>query len=132
MDPISKLTRLLEALRLQQGSARTTRSGRATAAGDAAGSETQSNAAGLLSAKLNLEQLNRRIGERINQLAPEERNGDKAVEQFVDSVLAWEFGEDLADSATLSRYSKKVRAAIKSNSRLSGEFEQFLKSLTRA
>jgi hypothetical protein len=127
MDPINKLTRLLEALRLQQSRSGEVRSEKSATATDAARTASQSSSA--VPVKLSLEQLNRRIGERISKLAPDERHGDRALQQFVDSVLAWEFGEDFLDSDAFTQYSKKVSAAIRSDSRLSGEFKLFLKSL---
>ena len=129
MDPISKLSRLLEALRLQQSRGRGIQLKYGTTATDAASSTSGSESSATLQSKLSLEQLNRRIGERISQLAPEERHGDKALQQFVDSILAWEFGEDILDSDAFMQYSKKVSDAIRSDSRLSGEFRLFLKKL---
>lgn len=125
MDPISKLTRLLEALRLQQ-------TGSNRAKNTKASSETKhsvfpSESTRELPKKLNLDQLNRRICERISRLVPEERQSDKAVQLFVDSVLAWEFGEEILHTDSFSKYSEKVRVAIKSDNKLNLEFKMLLK-----
>jgi hypothetical protein len=131
MDPVSKLTRLLEALRLQQTG--TKRSNKSTATTDTKRSALQTDSAGIFSNKKpDIDQLNRRISERINRLPPEDQESDKAVQIFIDSVLAWEFGEELLQSDSFSRYSKQIRVAINSDSKLNLEFKLLLKSLTQA
>ncbi|MGD8914937.1 MAG: hypothetical protein PVJ68_19710 [Candidatus Thiodiazotropha sp.] len=130
MDPVNKLTRLLEALRLQQTGSK--RSNKTTTTTSSKGSASQIDNVGKYSKKANLDQLNRRISERINRLPAEDRESDKAVQTFIDSVLAWEFGEELLQSDSFSRYSKQIRAAINSDSQLKLEFKLLLKSLIRA
>ncbi len=129
MDPVSKLTRLLEALRLQQTTSKHT--SKAAATSDSKRSASQTDKSTLLPQKQSLDQLHKRISERINRLPPEHREGDKAVQLFIDSVLAWEFGEDLLQSDSFSRYSKQIRAAIDSNSKLDQEFKLLVKSLSQ-
>lgn len=130
MDPVSKLTRLLEALRLQQTGNK--RSNKATATTEAKCSAPQKESTGAFPTKLSIDQLNLRISERIRRLPPVDREGDKAVQLFVDSVLAWEFGEELLESGSFLRYSKQIRAAISSNNELEHEFKLLLKSLIQA
>jgi hypothetical protein len=132
MDPISKLNRLLEALRLQQASSGKAGSKRTESVNPLKHAASHSKRSGELPAKLSLEQLNRRISERINQLPPEEKSSDKAVQLFIDSVLAWEFGEGLLGSSSFTRYSNKIRTAINSDSNLSYEFKQLLNSLSES
>ncbi|MEW8041049.1 MAG: hypothetical protein AB2777_16030 [Candidatus Thiodiazotropha endolucinida] len=128
MDPVSKLTRLLEALRLQQ--ARNKRTNKATATTDTKHSASQVESNGELPKKLSLDQLKLRITERINRLPPEERGGDKAVQLFINTVLAWEFGDELLQSDSFSKYSKQIRMAINSDSKLNYEFNHLIKSLS--
>lgn len=127
MDPVSKISRLLAALRLQQTGSK--RSNRPTSTTDTARYATNTEINGLFSEKLSLDQLNRRISERVNRLPPEDRESDKAIQLFVDSILAWEFGEELLHSSSFSRYSKEIRAVINSDSKLNHEFKLLLKSL---
>ncbi|WP_316364190.1 hypothetical protein [Candidatus Thiodiazotropha sp. CDECU1] len=127
MDPVSKLTRLLEALRLQQTGSN--RANKATASIGTKRSLAQKKNARYIPEKPGLDQLSRRISERINRLPQEERESDKAVQLFIDSVLAWEFGEDLLDSGSFLKYSKQISAAIHNDSKLNLEFKLLLKSL---
>jgi hypothetical protein len=131
MDPINKLTKLLEVLRLQQTNAGSATSKKLASAPGVKQANPHSASAGKIPAKLNLNQLSRRIAERINRLPLEDRQSSKkAVHIFVDSVLAWEFGEDILDTDSFSRYSTKVRETINSNTELTREFNLFIKSLS--
>jgi hypothetical protein len=130
MDPVSKLTRLLEALRLQQTGSK--RSNQTTVTTDARRSTSQTEKTHISQEKSSLDQLNRRISERISRLPPEDRESDKAVQLFVDAVLAWEFGDELLESSSFSRYSKQIRAAIKSDKNLNHDFQLLLKSLLQS
>ena len=125
MDPINKLTRLLETLRLQQSATGKTRSHKPESTDRAKQSEKRVQ----YSSKRSLEQLSQRIGERINRLAPNERQGDKGTQVFIDSILAWEFGEELLQSESFSRYSNKIQEAIRSDDRLNNELKKLLESL---
>ncbi|MEJ2611194.1 MAG: hypothetical protein P8179_14200 [Candidatus Thiodiazotropha sp.] len=131
MDSISKLTRLLEALRLQQASSGSTGATKAGTTSAVKSSAPQAQNSGEIPTKVDLDQLNRRIGERINRLPPDERQGNKAVQLFIDSVLAWEFGEELLQSESFSRYSRKIQEAIKNDTRLHHEFKVLIELLTR-
>ncbi|MES9851119.1 MAG: hypothetical protein ABW170_04725 [Candidatus Thiodiazotropha sp. L084R] len=131
MDSISKLTRILQTLRLQQTSAGKANSTKTGSTNGVKSQGLQANHPGKLTAKVNLEQLNRRIGDRINRLAPDERQGDKAAQLFIDSILAWEFGEELLQTESFSKYSNKIHEAVKSDVKLSHEFKLLLESLDR-
>lgn len=128
MDPINRLNRLLEALRLRQQETAST--GRAQRAGASAPrGETQRGGHAPTSTRPDLDQLNRRIGERIRLLAPEDRRGTKAAQVFVDSVLAWEFGDELLRSESFSRYSREIQATMSSDPRLKARFQALLDAL---
>lgn len=127
MDPVNKLTRLLEALRLQQAGSK--RSNKTTASTDTRRSALQIEDNGDFHKKQGIDQLSRSIRARINRLPPEDSESDKAVQIFIDSVLAWEFGEELLQSDSFSKYSKQIRAAIQSNSKLKHEFNHLINSL---
>ncbi len=125
MDPITRLSQLLEALRLRQKSAQSTRTQRSsTSVPTTQPAASKRNAHN--GSKASLEELNRRIRERIRRLNPEELHSNKAAQIFIDSVLAWEFGDTLLQSDAYSRYSKDVRAAMTSNPAIRDQLEQLL------
>jgi hypothetical protein len=128
MDPVSKLTRLLEALRLQQSGSK--RSNKASATTEAKQTTTKLQNNSKSPHKLSLDQLNLRISERINRLPPDEREGDQAVQIFIDSVLAWEFGDELLQSDLFSKYSKQIRVTINNDTKLKDEFNHLIKLLS--
>jgi hypothetical protein len=63
-------------------------------------------------AKASPEEIQRRIGERIQMLGPEERQGPRAAQVFVESVLAWEFGEEVLDDPDFAELTRQVRATM--------------------
>jgi hypothetical protein len=131
MDPISKLNRLLETLRIQQSAPGNIKARKSESSERTEGSRNHSHGNDTSHVKVDAQQLRRNIGERIALLSLEEREGDKAVQVLVDSVLAWKFGEDLLQSQHFSHYSEKIRGAIKQDADLSHEFSLFLKSLAQ-
>ncbi|MES9938909.1 MAG: hypothetical protein ABW104_03955 [Candidatus Thiodiazotropha sp. 6PLUC2] len=131
MDSISKLTRILQTLRLQQTSTGKAAPNKTGTTNGVKSSEIDASNSGELTTKVDLAQLNKRISDRINRLAPDERQGDRAVQLFIDSILAWEFGEELLQSDSFSKYSNKIQEAVKSDARLSHEFRLLLESLDR-
>jgi hypothetical protein len=125
MDPISKLSKLLETIRAQQLSDSRINSRKVSDSIDL----TQPGKSNNLNKKLTSQQLSKRIHDRINHLPTSERYGSKAIQVFVDSVLAWEFGEDLLQSDSFFKYSDKIRDVISNDENLSHEFELFLKEI---
>ena len=63
-------------------------------------------------AKASPEEIQRRIGERIRMLEPEERQGPRAAQVFVESVLAWEFGDEVLDDPDFAELARQVRTAM--------------------
>ncbi|HHJ13938.1 MAG TPA: hypothetical protein ENJ79_06105 [Gammaproteobacteria bacterium] len=127
MDPVARLNQLLEVLRLRQQASRPARAQR----GDASARAAQSAKPGTArDSRVRLDDLNHRIAQRIQRLDAGERRGGKAVQIFVDSVLAWEFGEGLLQSEAFSRYSREIRAAMSSDPALRKRLEQLLDTLT--
>ena len=45
-------------------------------------------------------------------LEPEERHGPRAAQVFVESVLAWEFGDEVLDDPDFVELTRQVRAAM--------------------
>lgn len=124
MDPISKLSQLLETLRLRQQAAKTDRAKHTSASNNPKRArETRAPCTG---GKISLDELNRRIGERIRRLEPEDRKGGKAAQIFVDSVLAWEFGEGLLQSRAFSKYAGDIHVAMTSDPTVRGKLERLL------
>ena len=62
--------------------------------------------------KVSPEEIQRRIGERIRMLEPEERQGPRAAQVFVESVLAWEFGDEVLDDPDFVELTRQVRTAM--------------------
>lgn len=94
MDPINSINQLMAILKRQmtergEPSARNT--------GPSNTSTTQ-NDARRSTTKPGPEEIQRRIGQRLRNLEPGERLGNRGTQVFIESVLAWEFGDDvLAD-----------------------------------
>lgn len=129
MDPISKLSKLLETIRSQQAASGRSHAKKVSDSNGINHSTDQAKSTAKLQSKLTVQQLSHRISDRLNHLPSTERHGSKAIQVFVDSVLAWEFGDEFLQGDSFSKYSVKVREVIANDKNLSQEFEVLLKSL---
>lgn len=65
--------------------------------------------------KASVDEVKRKIGERIRALPDEEKKGTKAAHIFVETVIAWEFGEQLLQDPQFMDLSKEVVNAMAEN-----------------
>jgi len=70
-----------------------------------------------------------RFKNRINALDPEERDGQQAALIFVESILAWEFGDAVLKDPKFSEMSKEVQLSITGSGDNWTSFQQMLRSL---
>ncbi|WP_139116998.1 hypothetical protein [Candidatus Thiodiazotropha endoloripes] len=127
MDPISKLSRLLETIRSQQISGNRSKKQVVSSSGEI----NQTNKSTNPRSKPSIKQLSNRISERLNHLSDSEQSSSKAIQVFIDSVLAWEFGDDFLQSNSFFSYSEKVRDVIANDKKLSHEFDLLINQLTK-
>ncbi len=108
MDPISGLSEIMRLLQRQLAEKKQQSEGLEPTDGQASTPAKRATTA----AKASPEEIQRRIGERIRMLDPEERQGPRAAQVFVESVLVWEFGEELLDDPDFAELTRQVRAAM--------------------
>jgi hypothetical protein len=122
MDPINGLSQIMRVLRerLAQKSGSTDK----TSAKSSAAASSRKSAA-----KAAPDEIMRRIGERIRALTPEERRGGKGIQVFVESVLAWEFGEELLQDPRFTEIAREVQASISENSNARDKLVSLLNQL---
>ena len=121
-DPISGLSGILHALRrrLAERSERTAARGSSTAA---------STAGGRAFTKGDIGELRRRIVARLGALAPEDRAAPRAARIFVESTLAWEFGEDIVSDPSFAKLAADVQEAITESPEVRARFLELLKKI---
>ncbi len=81
------------------------------------------------SGKQSVEDIKGVIRTRILALDPNERSGKKAALVFIESILAWEFGEEVLDDPKFSEISKEVQIAVTENPDVWNNFQVMLKSI---
>jgi len=121
MDRISGLSQLINTLRKQidPASGRKTRASAKNAV--KMGSTTMAE-----TASVSIEQLERRIMERIKALDDDDRNSHKSSYVFVESILAWEFGEHLLKDPDFYEVINKVHQTILGNSALTEKINRII------
>lgn len=122
MDPINGLNQIIEILRqrLQQGAERI---------GKRPAERKTSARAASKASKPAIEQLERRLVERLRSLDNDTAEPSRrAVRAFLESVLAWEFGEELLQDARFLEMARDIENQILSdpglNQRLGALFKQ--------
>jgi hypothetical protein len=120
-DPVSPLTRTLELLRRQMAEhARTLEGGARSGATSTPGGRTE--------ARGDLGTLKRRVTERMQAIDPADPNASRRRRRvFLESVLAWEFGEELLRDPGFQAIIDRVDDAIAAEPELERQFATALK-----
>jgi len=108
MDRISGLNQIIEVLRKNIGKSRsgTTESSK----NKASDSQVETNS----TSQLSIEELENRIIERVKSVDIDEKNGKTKAYIFIESVLAWEFGEDILNDPGFHDLVSRVAESIQS------------------
>ena len=123
MDPISRLNRLVETLRQQMAESAKRLD---TAKPHAAEAKPQSR-----SARLSVEELRRRIQERVKAIEPDNPDrGRRARRIFLESVLAWEFGDELLLDSRLDRLIDNIQQTFESDPEIDAQLSDVIASLS--
>lgn len=120
MDRISGLNHIIQALRKQLDRP----SSKTAADRQPENKQTTDSSA---SSSLNLKQLEQRIVERVKAINDDGRDPRrKASYVFVESVLAWEFGEQMLKEPDFADIINKVNDAIRTNPAMSDKIDHLL------
>ena len=125
MDPINRLNRLVETLRQQMAeSARRLD----TAKPHAAEFKPQNR-----SARLSVEELRRRIQERVKAIEPDNPDRRRRARRiFLESVLAWEFGDELLLDSRLDRLIDNIQQTFESDPEIDAQLGDVISSLSQS
>lgn len=108
MDPVNGLNQIMQVLRRRLGkSAPDSNRPSKPATKPATGTRT--------TVKPGSDEILRRIGDRIHALNPDEKRGTKAMQIFIESVLVWEFGEELLQDPRFTEIAREVQHTINEN-----------------
>lgn len=125
MDPVNSLSQLMRTLR-QQISAQAQKSKRS----GSKDSHTQiENARQSTATRTSLEEVQARIQERVRQLGTDKDDSRLAAQIFVESILAWEFGEEALQDPRFQELSKDVQETMMSDPETWKKFRGLLQKL---
>ena len=79
--------------------------------------------------KVSPEEIRRKISARIQSLDIEERQGPKAALIFIESIIVWEFGEELLEDPKFSELSKSVLDSFSADTNASAKLNALLTQL---
>lgn len=126
MDPIDSLSKLMEALRqrMSEKPARPDRQGR--------GERARQTITKRKTAKPSIGEIQRRVAERIKALNADGERDNKAVEIFLESVLAWEFGDELLEDPGFHELMRDVRDSMTQDPQLNAKLKALVRELSAA
>lgn len=121
MDPVSNVGHLLEALRKQLAE-----SPRKAATGSKAGQSQGAPAA----ARPDIGQLQKKIGEKLQRIdSGDPKSRQKSVHVFLESVLLWEFGEQMMDDPKFYALLDEVQSSMESDHALQESLSTLISQL---
>lgn len=126
MDPVNQLSQIIQSLRQRLN--KTTVS-QGTSPAHAADRQSPSVIDRRPLTRATVTELRDRIGTRIRQLPAEQRTSKLAAQVFVESVLVWEFGDDILQYKKFGRLSTDIQTAITSDVQAWARLQQFLQQV---
>jgi hypothetical protein len=97
----------------------------ATSAGAAPPPKTPPRAA----PKQDIEELRVQIARRLEALSPEDRRSRRGQQVFLESVLVWEFGDQITTDPAFGSLTARIQQAIEQEPVMSAQFGDLLESL---
>ncbi len=124
MDPINSLSKLMEALRqrMSEAPARLNRQAR--------GARSQPATPKRKTEKPPIDEIQRRVAERIKALNEESERDNKAVDVFLESVLAWEFGDELREDPGFHELVREVRDSMTQDPQINAKLKALVRELS--
>ena len=81
------------------------------------------------SGKASIDELKSQIAARLGAMSPDERSSSQAARIFVESALAWEFGDEILTDPSFAKLVSDVEQAIASSPEAGKEFADLLETL---
>lgn len=123
MDPVSGLGQIMRLLQRRLAENRRRSEGLQPTGGEPGAPARRGTPA---AAKPSTEEIRRRIGERIRMLEPADRRGPRAAQILVESVLVWEFGDDVLDDPEFAELTQQVRTVMTEDPEVWSKFQVVL------
>jgi len=79
--------------------------------------------------KADIQDLKTQIAKRLTGLSPEERRSKRGQQVFLESVLVWEFGDEITSDPAFAQLTAEIQQAIEKESAVSDRFGDMLESL---
>ncbi len=80
-------------------------------------------------AKLSAAEVRQQIRQRLQKLEPSERDGHQAALIFVESILAWEFGDSMLEDPRFAELSREVQRSITESGEHWAKFRKMLQAI---
>jgi hypothetical protein len=81
------------------------------------------------SEKASIGELKSQIAARLGALSPDERSSSQGARIFVESALAWEFGDEILTDPDFAKLVSDIEKAIASSPKTRQEFADLLEAL---
>lgn len=125
MDPVNGINQLMALLKRQLAE-RNERSAGSTTGTQLSRSRQPTHRA---PAKVTVDEIQRRIGQRLKSIASAERSGPLGTQIFIESVLVWEFGDDILNDPGFGDFVASVRETMSHDPDLQHSLERLLERL---
>ncbi len=122
MDPVNGLNQIIGILRQKLASPSTQK----------AGSSKTDKFAPPPSAKdekLSTEELKRKLAERIKVIYSQQNNDKKMAQLFIETIMTWEFGEQIYQDPRFEELSKDILSTMESNPAVWNKLQSLIRSM---
>ncbi|MBV1789692.1 hypothetical protein KQ940_16680 [Marinobacterium sp. D7] len=124
MDPINGLSQITQILRQKLSEHTKTQKKSGSSGSHASTSDKRAE-------KPSIQEIERKIAERIKALSDEELRGKKGSQIFVETVIAWEFGEQLLADPDFADFASDVVKTLHEHPDVKDKLGKMLTSLQR-
>ena len=121
-DPVRGFNAIVQALRQRMA-------GRQEKVGTPASGAPPAQTPPRPAAKQDIEELRGQIARRLERLSPEERRSKRGQQIFLESVLVWEFGDQITTDPAFSGLTARIQQAMEQEPAMSAQFGDLLESL---
>ena len=82
--------------------------------------------------RISQDELKNNISKRIKSLNNSETRDDSAREIFLESIILWEFGENIANDPFFAELKSKILLALKENKETSAKLDKIIEQLSNS
>jgi hypothetical protein len=123
-DPVQGLNSIVQALRQRMAGKKEN-----VAASRVSSNKPENTPRTKTSARADIGELRVQIAKRLKALSPEQRRSKQGQRIFLESVLVWEFGDDITTDPAFAELAAEIQTTIENEPSVENQFAAMLEAL---